>query len=152
MPLENGVCKLYYRAMELNYPAIILATIAQFAVGFVWYGPIFGKLWGKIHGFDKLSKEVQQKMMKEMGPYYGLQLLVTVVTTVALSLVMTNLPEWNVFALAGLLWLGFVVPAQVSAVIFGGTDRKWIATKIALQAGGALTCLLVAALILNLIK
>ncbi len=135
--------------MEINYLAVIAATVAQFVVGWIWYGPIFGKLWGQIHGFDKLSKEVQQKMMKEMGPFYGLQLLVTVVTTVVLSIVHNNLPDWNFFTLAGLLWLGFVAPTQVSGVIFGGTQGKWIFPKIAVQAGGALACLLTAAVILS---
>lgn len=135
--------------MEINYLAVIAATVAQFIVGWIWYGPVFGKLWGQIHGFDKLPKEVQQKMMKEMGPFYGLQLLVTVVTTVVLSIVRNNLPDWNFFTLAGLLWLGFVVPAQVSGVIFGGTQGKWIFPKIAVQAGGALACFLTAAVVLS---
>ncbi len=136
--------------MEFNYLAIVIAVIAQFIVGAVWYGPIFGKLWGKIHGFDKLSKEVQEKMMKEMGPYYGLQLLVTIITTFVLAIFITSLPGWNPYAMAGLFWLGFVIPAQVSAVIFGGTDRKWIAKKIIVQAVGSLACLMVAAAILSM--
>jgi hypothetical protein len=136
--------------MELNYLAIIAATVAQFVMGWIWYGPFFGNLWGKIHGFDKLSKEVQLKMMKAMAPFYGLQLLVTIITTVVLSILLTALPDWNMFALAALVWLGFVVPTQVSGVIFGGTEGKWILSKIAVQAGGALAFLLVAAFILNL--
>ena len=39
--------------------AIILASIAEFIVGAIWYTPIFGNVWGKIHGFDpaKMSKD-----------------------------------------------------------------------------------------------
>lgn len=135
--------------MELNYLAILLAVGAQFGIGFVWYGPIFGKIWGKIHGFDKLSKETQQKMMKEMGPYYGLQLFVTVITTFVLAIFIENLSGWNPYGMAFFFWLGFTVPAQVSAVIFGGTPREWIITKIALQSGAALICYEVAAAILS---
>lgn len=136
--------------MELNYLAILVATFLQFVCGAVWYGPVFGKLWGKIHGFDKLSKEVQQKMMKEMGPLYGIQLLVTLITTFVLAIFMAYIPgDWNSYAMAGFLWLGFVVPAQVSAVLFGGTENKWIVKKITIQAGGSLMCLLVAAAVLH---
>jgi len=128
--------------MQFPFLAVIVATIVQFFIGFVWYGPIFGKLWGKIHGFDKLPKEVQNKMMKEMGPFYVLQLIVTLVTSIVLAIFVQYLPQnWNTYALAGFFWIGFVVPAQVSAVIFGGTDRKWIAKKIAVQAGGSFFCL-----------
>lgn len=136
--------------MQLNYFAILIATVLQFACGFVWYGPIFGNLWGKIHGFDKLSKAVQQKMMKAMGPFYALQFLVTLVTTFVLALFIDVLPHsWNAYALAGFFWLGFVVPTQISSVVFGGTEPKWMVKKVAVQAGASLLCLEVAAVVLK---
>lgn len=136
--------------MQLNFIAIVIATIVQFVIGAVWYSFLFGKLWGKIHGFDKLSKEVQQKMIKTMGPFYVLQVLMTLLTTIVLAIFITYLPhDWNPFAMAGFFWIGFVVPTQVSAVIFGGTDSKWIVKKIAVQAGAALVCLEAAAAILH---
>lgn len=137
--------------MNFNYLAIIVATLLQFICGAVWYGPLFAKLWGKIHGFDQLPKEVQKKMMKSMAPFYLLQLLVTIITTFVFALLLNGFPStWNVFGLAGFFWLGFVVPTQVSAVIFGGTDPKWIVKKVAVMAGGSLLCLEVAAAVLHL--
>jgi len=136
--------------MQLNYLAVIVATIVQFAIGAIWYSVFFGKLWGKIHGFDKLSKEVQQKMMKEMGPFYLLQALVTLVMAFVLTIFITYLPTWNVYVLAGSFWIGFVVPTQVSSVIFGGTEGKWIFPKIAVQAGASLLSLEVAAAVIRL--
>lgn len=134
--------------MELNYLAILLAVIAQFAIGFVWYGPLFGKTWGKIHGFDKLSKETQDKLMKEMGPFYGLQLLVTVITTVVLAIFITYQPDWNAYAMAAFYWGGFVVPAQISSIIFSSTPKEWMLQKAAIQAGAAFLCYEAAAIIL----
>lgn len=92
--------------MVLNYLAIIVAIILQFVCGAVWYGPLFGKLWGKIHGFDKLPKDIQEKMVKGMAPFYVLQLLVTVVTTFVFALLLNGFPQsWNIFGLAGFLFL-----------------------------------------------
>ena len=136
--------------MDVNYIAIAVATVVQFIIGAVWYSFLFGKLWGKIHGFDQLSKEVQQAMMKKMGPFYALQFFVTIITTFVLALVVAGLPEWNTYGFALHLWLGFVVPTQVSAVIFGGTESKWIVKKIAVQAGASLACLMGAAWVLVL--
>ena len=127
--------------IQINYFAIILATVVQFAIGTIWYSAFFGKLWGKIHGFDKLPKEVQQKMMKGMGPFYGLQALITLVTSFVLYIFIAYQPTWNAYAMAGFFWIGFVVPTQVSAVIFGGTEGKWILPKIAVQAGASILCL-----------
>jgi hypothetical protein len=137
--------------MQLNYLAIILATVVDFVIGAIWYGPIFGKLWGKIHGFDKLPKETQQKLMQQMGPFYALQALVTLITVFVLALFISYLPLWNAYAMAGFFWIGFVVPTQFSAVIFGGTEGKWIAPKLALMAGASLLCLEAAAVILKLL-
>jgi hypothetical protein len=136
--------------MQINYLAVIVATVVQFAIGAIWYSVFFGKLWGKIHGFDKLPKETQQKMMREMGPFYGLQAVVTLITAFVLTIFITYLPQWNAYVLAGLFWIGFVVPTQVSAVIFGGTDGKWILPKIAVQAGASLLCLEAAAAVISL--
>lgn len=135
--------------MQLDYLAVIVATLAQFVVGGIWYMVPFGKAWGKIHGFEKYSKEEQQKMMKDIMPFYGLQLLVTAVTTVVLAILLRN-SDGNAYSLVFHLWLGFVVPTQVSAVIFGGTEGKWIVPKIAIMAGGSLACLMVGAAVLQL--
>jgi hypothetical protein len=135
--------------MQLNYIAILIATVAQFAIGAVWYSFLFGKLWGKMHGFHELPKEVQQKMMKAMGPFYALQAVMTLITTFVLAIFLAYVPDWNPYAMAGFFWIGFVVPTQVSAVIFGGTDKKWIVKKIAVQAGAALLCLEAGATILH---
>lgn len=136
--------------MSLPIIAILIATVADFIAGFIWFGPLFGKLWGKIHGFDKLSKETQQKMMKQMGPFYGVQFGVTFITNFVLAIFLTYLPhDWNIYALAGFFWLGFVVPTQVGSVIFGGTEPKWMLQKIMIQAGGSLLFLELATLIIH---
>jgi hypothetical protein len=137
--------------MNVNMLAVVLATVAQFMVGAFWYTALFGKLWGKMHGFDKLSKEVQDAMTKQMGPIYGFQLLVTVMTSFVLAVLISVMPsDWNVYWLATLLWLGFIVPTQASNVFFGGTESRWIVKKIAVLSGGSLASLLTAALVFSL--
>jgi len=136
--------------MHLNYGAIILATVLQFIAGAIWYSLLFGKQWGKIHGFDKLPKETQQKMAKAMGPFYGVQALLTLITSFVLAMFIAYQPTWNAYAMAGFFWIGFVVPTQVSAVIFSNTERKFMFPKVAIQAGASIVCLEIAATILHL--
>jgi hypothetical protein len=134
----------------MNYVAIGVAALAQFFFGAVWYTPLFGSLWGKIHGFDVLSKEDQKKMQSTVGPLLGMQFVMTVVTTLVLALFLAVLPaDWNAFGLAGFFWIGFVVPTQVSAVLFGETKPNWFVTKIAIMAGASFGCLMIAAAILS---
>ena len=37
---------------HLNWLAVLLATLAGFATGGLWYGPLFGKAWMKAHRKD----------------------------------------------------------------------------------------------------
>lgn len=129
--------------------AILLASVAEFIVGAIWYMPLFGGLWGKIHGFDKQPKLTQKEMQKAMMPMLAVQFAFTILTTIVLAKLMMMLPNYNPYMLAVMSWIGFVVPTQVSAVIFGGTEGKWVTTKIAVMAFGELACLLAAVFVLG---
>jgi hypothetical protein len=136
--------------MEVNLIAVLAATIAMFAVGAFWYMVPFAKVWGDMHGFDKYSKKEQKEMQAQMGPYYGAQALVTFVSAWVMAHFMAVLPDTVWYVLAFWLWLGFIVPTTVSAVIFGGTEGKWIGKKIAIMVGGSLLPLLAGAWVISL--
>jgi hypothetical protein len=51
--------------MQLNFITICVITLVAFLGGSLWYGPLFGKLWIKIHwGANIPSKKEQKDMMK----------------------------------------------------------------------------------------
>lgn len=134
----------------INLMAVLLAAVGQFAFGALWYTALFGDLWGKMHGFDKLPKAKQQEMMKGMNSIYAVQFLVTLISVFVLAKLITLVPGYSAYTLAFWLWLGFMVPCNVSAVLFGGTENKWIPTKIAVMCGAHIGYLLVAVFILGL--
>lgn len=37
----------------INYWAVIVAALSSFIVGWMWYGPLFGKAWMRLHNFSK---------------------------------------------------------------------------------------------------
>ncbi len=136
--------------MELNYVAIVVATVLQFICGWAWYMVIFGKTWGAMHGYDTLSPEEQEKAQKGMMPYLIVQFAGTLLTTFVLALFVSELSsEWHAFGAAGFFWLGFVMPTQASAVMFGGTPKEWMCKKFAIMAGGSLVCYMIAATVLR---
>lgn len=136
--------------MEINVWAIVAATATMFAVGAVWYMSVFRKLWGKIHGMDKYSEKEMKELSSKMGPWYGLQLLMTVLTAFVLTHFIALNPEVEYWKVAFFVWLGFVLPTQVSAVIFGGTESRWMMKKIAVMSGETLVRLLLAAWVISL--
>lgn len=136
--------------MEFNWLAVLAAAAAMFAVGGFWYMVLFAKAWGKIHGLDKLSEKEQKEIQSKMAPLYGVQILVTLLSAWALAYFLTMQPDVRWYITAFLLWVGFIVPTEVSAVIFGGTEGKWAAKKIIISIGGSLACTLVGAWVISL--
>ena len=139
--------------MQLNYIAIIIATVLQFIFGAIWYTPIFGNLWAKIHSTDKYTKEQKKELMKGVGKFFAIQFVITFITTFVFAIFMWSLPhDWNAYGLAFFFWIGFVVPTQISAVIFGETKREWMVKKILIMAGASFFCLQIAAIVLHLMS
>ncbi len=136
--------------MNINYGAVLVASVLQFIFSALWYTPVFGKLWGKIHGFDKVPKEKQKEMMKKMPPLLAVQMLSTVVTTMVLAIIFANMNNTaNAYTVALLLWIGLIVPTQISAVLFGGTEPKWVITKLLIMTAAALCCIMIATAVLQ---
>lgn len=131
---------------------VLAATIGQFITGAIWYTPLFGKLWGKIHGFDKLDKKAQQKMMSEMGPIFGVQIAMTVVTSIVLVILHSTFPEYSLTVITFWIWLGFVIPAHVSGILFSNTPKKWMLTKSLIMAGGSFASMFAGAWIVSIMS
>ncbi len=136
--------------MNINYIAVLVAAVAQFIFSAIWYMPIFGKMWGKIHGFDKVSPEEQRVMTRKMTPLLVAQFIFTLVTTVMFAMLVNNITtDWSIYCLALAFWFGFIVPTQVSAVLFGGTNPKWFIQKILIMAFAGLGCMMIIAFVLQ---
>ena len=57
----------------INYLAVVLAALAAMVIGFVWYGPLFGKQWMALMGFTPQSMDEAKK--KGMAKSYILMAL-----------------------------------------------------------------------------
>lgn len=137
--------------INVNIGAVLVAAVAQFIIGAIWYMPLFGRLWGRIHGFDEYDEQTQAVMQKQMLPLLALQFVLALLTSYVLAHFMVLVADTEFYKLAFWVWLGFMMPVQVSAVVFGGTKHRWIVTKAAIMTGGSLACVMVAAWILRTI-
>lgn len=136
--------------MDVNLWSVLAATVVMFAFGAFWYSLPFRVAWGRIHGFDKLSKAEQEKLMSEMGPIYAGQLFVTIISAFVLAHFIVELPDVAYWQIAFWLWLGFVMPSQVSAVLFSNTPQHFKLQQIAIMSGEALVRLVLAAWVISL--
>lgn len=113
--------------IHVNYLAVILAAIASMLVGFLWYGPVFGKTWMKLKGLTKESLKAEQK---KLGLYYGISFLLAMLMAFVLSHIIAFSHHfygypWIQTGLTSAfwVWLGFVMPVQATAAIF--SHKKW---------------------------
>ena len=121
--------------MTLNWIAIIILSIAQFAVGSLWFGPLFGKTWMKIHHKTTLTKAQEQEMMKGMRKLMLTEFVASLLITIALACLVAAIPTMPGRKVGLMVWVGFVLPMTASNIIRGNDDRKWMPMKIALAAG-----------------
>jgi len=111
--------------IKLNFIAIGLGTLAFFFLGFLWYTPLFGKIWAKEMGFSR-DMEVSKSFMIR-------SLLLNLFGNFLLAFVLShNIFAWDArswghdsnFVGQGqaaamseiFTWLGFFLPQDLSAV------------------------------------
>lgn len=108
----------------LNTVAVVAAAVASVVIGFIWYGPLFGKKWAGLAGM-KMDKDEKMKsmMMTSMGGMF----VVSAITAYVLSVLIGMMPTKDLMSglMAGFWsWLGFVMPVQIGVVLWEGKKTE----------------------------
>lgn len=93
--------------ISINYLSVLVAAIASIIIGFLWYGPIFGKPWMKLMGFTPESMEAAKK---GMGGRYATVTLTSFVAAYVLAhfvKIALVIDVAGALTLAFWIWLGF---------------------------------------------
>ncbi len=111
--------------VDINYFAVVGAAVAAMIVGFLWYGPLFGKAWMQLMNFDK--KKIDAAKKKGMGKTYVLAFASTLIMSYILAHFVdyTQAATFVDGAIAGIwLWLGFIATVQIGSVLWEGKPVK----------------------------
>ena len=133
---------------SLNWIAIVGLTLMAFILGPIWYGPLFGKTWMRIHGHDKKSPAEQKKAMEGMWKLMVSEIIATFLIIIGLACIIRAIPEYSGIQNALMVWLAFILPMSVSNVIWGGDRKSDMPIKITLIITYRLIILLVAGYVL----
>lgn len=93
-------------APQINLLAVLLAAVAGFVLGGIWYGPLFGKAWMAANGFT------MDDLQRDFNPAkaYGLSLLFGLVAAYTFAMFLGSDLGLHLGALygftAGLCWVG----------------------------------------------
>lgn len=117
----------------INYLAVLAAAVASIVLGFLWYGPLFGKTWTQLMGFDK--KKMEQMKKKGMPKQtWALMIVGTLVTSYVLAHFVDYLDAINIagaLQAAFWLWLGFIAPVQLGMVLWENKPWKLYVINVA---------------------
>lgn len=108
--------------MEINYVAVLVAALSGFAVGAIWYGPLFGKHWMSAAG-----PVTEEQPRVNIPGIYGLTFLLSLLAAVILALIIDQANASGVIAgarIGFLLWLGFILTVRVTEALFNGTNMR----------------------------
>ena len=99
----------------LNWWAILLATGAAFALGSLWYGPLFGQTWLKALG--KTAEDLQPSLVPFVISFFA-ALLSCVVLAVIMKGLALNTIGGSLFV-GGLVGVSFIAASMASDSAFG---------------------------------
>ncbi|MEL7834745.1 DUF1761 domain-containing protein [Fodinibius sp. Rm-B-1B1-1] len=73
---------------SINLLAVLVATLSTFLVGWLWYGPLFGKAWMAAVGFTE--EDLQEGNMAKI---FGLAFIFEFIMAFNLAMFLTGSPE-----------------------------------------------------------
>jgi hypothetical protein len=118
--------------MAINWLAILLAAVASYVVGALWYSPLlFGAAWERLMGYseEKMAQMRARGIKKIMLANFVLNIITA---TVVWSIGTAACTAWscaNVFALFA--WFGFMVPIHAYGVMWEAKPFKLFLINIA---------------------
>jgi hypothetical protein len=102
--------------MKTNYAAVVVAAIAYWMLGAVWYGVLFSKPWMEL---EHMSME-QAKSMNPVLPY-----VITLLLNLVIAYVVAQICVWRNANTVGrgaavgvLLWVGVVGPITFTTYMY----------------------------------
>ena len=103
--------------IEVNFIAALAAALAVFALGALWYGPLFGKAWLSCQSASKEDLMASGSMRRTFG--LSLAAYALMALTVGMFVFLINPPDLSKgLWLAGVLCVGIALPGTLTSVLY----------------------------------
>ena len=120
--------------IHINYLAVLVAAIAAFALGALWYSPIlFAKQWMKAHGYSEAdAAEMRKGANRAYLITFLCQLVIALVLAILIEMIGIYRPIGGV-KLGALCWLGFAATIGLTSQVFSNKRFAVYAIDVAYQ-------------------
>lgn len=137
--------------MEINYISILVCGVVAMIVGFIWYGPLFGKKWMEIIGAPEVDEQKKKEMQKGMMPMYILQFVLVLGQVYVLSHFVKGWAGATGIETAVWIWLGFVMPTIAASVMWTNESKNMKIARFGIQAGYQLVLFVIFGFVLGVL-
>lgn len=106
--------------VSVNLVSVVIAAVLYMVLGFLWYGPIFGKPWMKMMGNTK--EQMKSMDQKDMAKIYLTSFIAALIMgyVLALFIGVVGAEGVNSGMMVGFVaWVGFVGTTMLSSVLYG---------------------------------
>ncbi len=100
----------------MSYLAVIVAAVAQYIIGFLWYGPLFGKTWMSLMGINPQS--IKREGMGKTLVWTFVGSLVTAGVLRKFATMVGALTVGAGIALGAMAWFGFIATVTLASVLY----------------------------------
>jgi hypothetical protein len=135
--------------IEINYWAVLACGVASMILGFVWYGPLFGKKWMQVIGAREMDAVKRKEMQKKAMPLYAISLVLALFQAYVLAHYIAGWTEASGVENSLWIWAAFLVPAIAGASMWNNESGKIAWTRFLLQAGYYLVLFIIFGIILG---
>jgi len=81
---------------NINILSALVAAVAAFVLGFIWYSPLFGKKWQSENGFtEEYLKEAN------MAKIFGIGFVVTFIAAIAMAMIVQGHADTEIDMMSG---------------------------------------------------
>lgn len=134
---------------NINMLAVLVSSVLSLVLGFIWYGPLFGKKYMALYGMQNMSPEEVEMRKKGATKLYVIQLLLALFEVFVLAHFITGFGAVTGIIGSAWIWAGFVMPTVAAACMWTTDSGKVSWSKFLIQGGYQLLIFIVFGAILG---
>lgn len=129
--------------------AILVCGLLAMVLGYVWYGPLFGKKWMEVIGATEMDLERRKEMQKSAGKLYVVQFVLILFQVWVLSYYIKGWADASGVENALWVWAAFIMPTIAGSAMWNNDSARISWARFLIQAGYQLALFVIFGLILG---
>lgn len=128
----------------------MVCAVLSMIIGWVWYGPLFGKKWMQITGATDMDVERRKEMQKKAMPLYLVQFVLVLFQLYVLAHYIAGWQDASGVENALWIWAAFIIPTVAAGAMWNSDSSRVKWARFLIQGGYYLVLFVVFSLIFGM--